>query len=119
MAAVVPLAVQRLGCAGGGGGGGGGGGAFGDFSYYGLAIQNRIAANWSPAFVSGEAICIVYFRIIRSGNVVGARVEQSSGIPFYDQSALRAVLESSPMPPLPAQFPDDTVGIHFRFRYKQ
>jgi TonB family protein len=103
----------------GGGGGGGGGGGFGDFGYYGLAIQNRIAANWSPAFVSGEAICIVYFRIIRSGNVVGARVEQSSGIPFYDQSALRAVLESNPMPPLPAQFPDDTVGIHFRFRYKQ
>ncbi len=102
----------------GGGGGGGGGGAFGEFSYYRLAMQNKVAANWSPGFVSGEAVCIIYFRIIRSGAVVGARVEESSGIPFYDQTALRAVLESSPFPPLPAQLPDDTVGVHFRFRYR-
>jgi TonB family protein len=103
----------------GGGGGGGGGGGFGDFGYYRLAIQNRIGSNWSPAFVSGEAVTIVYFRIIRSGAIVGARVEESSGISFYDQTALRAVLSSSPLPPLPAQFPEDAVGVHFRFRYKQ
>jgi TonB family protein len=103
----------------GGGGGGGGGGGFGDFGYYRVAIQNRIGANWSPAFVSGEAVTIVYFRIIRSGAIVGARVEESSGIQFYDQTALRAVLSSSPLPPLPAQFPEDAVGVHFRFRYKQ
>jgi protein TonB len=102
----------------GGGGGGGGGGGFGDYAYYRIAMQNKIAANWSPGFISGEAICIVYFRIIRSGLVVGARVEESSGIPFYDQTALRAVLESSPLPPLPAQFPEDAVGVHFRFRYQ-
>jgi TonB family protein len=99
-------------------GGGGGGGGFGDFAYYRIAIQNKIAANWSPGFVSGEAKAIVYFRIIRSGRVVGAKVEESSGIPFYDQTALRAVLEASPLPPLPEQFPDDTVGVHFLFRYK-
>ncbi len=101
-----------------GDGGGGGGGGFGDFGYYRLAMQNKIAANWSPGFVSGEAACIIYFRIIRSGAVVGARVEESSGIPFYDQTALRAVVESSPFPPLPAQLPDDMVGVHFRFRYQ-
>jgi len=101
-----------------GGGGGGGGGGFGDYAYYRIAMQNKIAANWSPGFVSGEATCIVYFRIIRSGLVVGARVEQSSGIPFYDQTAIRAVLESSPLPPLPAQLPEDAVGVHFRFRYQ-
>ncbi len=99
-------------------GGEGGGGGFGEFAYYRIAMQNKIAANWSPAFVSGEAVCVVYFRIIRSGMVVGARVEEPSGIPYYDQTALRAVLESSPLPPLPAQFPDDAVGVHFRFRYK-
>jgi TonB family protein len=102
----------------GGGGGGGGGGGFGEFSYYQLAMQNKIAAHWSPGFISGEAVTIVYFRIIRSGTIVGARVEESSGIPFYDQTALRAVLEASPLPPLPAQFPDDAVGVHFRFRFR-
>lgn len=100
------------------GGEGGGGGGFGDFGYYRIAMQNRIAANWAPGFVSGETVCIVYFRIIRSGIVSGARIEQPSGIPFYDQTALRAVLESSPLPPLPAQFPADAVGVHFRFRYQ-
>ncbi len=104
---------------GDGGGGGGGGGGFGDFGYYRLAMQNRIASNWSPAFVSGEAVTIIYFRIIRSGAIVGARVEEPSGISFYDQTALRAVLSSSPLPPLPEQFPEDAVGVHFRFRYKQ
>ena len=102
----------------GGGGGGGGGGGFGEFSYYQVAMQNKIAAHWSPGFISGEAVAIVYFRIIRSGTIVGARVEESSGIPFYDQTALRAVLEASPLPPLPAQFPDDAVGVHFRFRFR-
>jgi protein TonB len=101
-----------------GSGPGGGGGGFGDFAYYRIAIQNKVAANWSPGFVSGEASCIVYFRIIRSGRVVGARVEETSGIPFYDQTARRAVIEASPLPPLPEQFPDDAVGIHFLFRYK-
>jgi TonB family protein len=116
--ALVAAGVEE-GMEGGDGGGGGGGGGFGDFGYYRLAIQNRIGSNWSPAFVSGEAITIVYFRIIRSGAIVGARVEKSSGISFFDQTALRAVLASSPMPPLPAQFPEDAIGIHFRFRYKQ
>ncbi|HWN81750.1 MAG TPA: energy transducer TonB, partial [Candidatus Udaeobacter sp.] len=116
--ALVAAGVEE-GMEGGTGGGGGGGGGFGDFGYYRVAIQNRIGSNWSPAFVSGEAVTIVYFRVIRSGQIVGARVEKSSGIQFFDQTALRAVLASSPLPPLPAQFPEDAVGIHFRFRYKQ
>jgi TonB family protein len=101
-----------------GDGGPGGGGGFSDFGYYRIAIQNKIGANWSPGFVSGDAACIVYFRVIRSGRIVQARVEESSGIPYYDQTALRAVAEASPLPPLPEQFPDDTVGVHFRFRYQ-
>lgn len=116
--ALVAAGVEE-GIEGGTGGGGGGGGGFGEFGYYRLAIQNRVGSNWSPGFVSGEAVTIVYFRVIRSGAIVGARVEKSSGIAFFDQTALRAVLASSPLPPLPAQFPEDAVGIHFRFRYKQ
>jgi protein TonB len=92
--------------------------AFAEFAYYRVAMQNKLSALWSPPRASSEIVCSVRFRIVRSGAIVGARVETSSGLAIFDHTALRATIEASPLPPLPADFPGDVVGVTMQFAYK-
>ncbi len=91
---------------------------FAEFAYYRVAMRNKISALWSPPRASTELVCAVRFRIVRSGAVIGARIERSSGLPFFDHTALRAVSEASPLMPLPTDFPRDVVVVSFEFAYK-
>ena len=61
----------------------------------------------------------VYFRIHRDGQISVASVETSSGYAFFDQTAMRALLAATPLPPLPAGYTDDYLGVHFGFEYQQ
>lgn len=91
------------------------------FTYYLIAVRNKIANQWSPpkGVSSGGAALrsTLYFRILRGGTVTDVAVEQSSGVGFYDQSALRAVQAAMPLPPLPEEFPDEYLGVHFDFQF--
>lgn len=91
--------------------------AFTEFAYYRVAMRNKISSLWSPPRASSPLSCTVRFRIVRSGVIVGAGVAHSSGLAFFDHTALRAVVEASPLPPLPADFPADVVGVTFQFAY--
>ncbi len=44
-------------------------------------------------------------------------MDKSSGNPYYDQAAVRAVTEANPFPPLPVDFkkPVLTVGLQFAY----
>lgn len=92
-----------------------------EFSYYLVAVRNKVSSNWSPpaglATQTTRARTVVYFRILRNGKVADARTEAQSGIVLFDQSALRAVLRSEPFPPLPGGFPGGSLGVHFGFEY--
>lgn len=88
------------------------------FSYYLVALRNKIAAHWAPAGMDGGAtsrIAVVRFEIERSGRISEVTVETSSGNTFFDQAALRAVLAASPLAPLPREFAENTLGVHFEF----
>jgi len=91
------------------------------FTYYLIAVRNKIAAHWAPpsgVSAGGAALkATIYFRILRGGSVTDAEVEQTSGVGFYDQSAVRAVQAAMPLPPLPEEFPDEYLGVHFDFQY--
>ena len=93
-----------------------------EFTYYLIALRNRIGQNWSaPAGMrrGGESVRVtVYFRIQRDGRVIEPQVEKSSGIRFFDQSAIRAIRVSSPVPPLPMGYADDDLGVHFAFEFE-
>ena len=93
-----------------------------EFTYYLVLIRNKIASNWTPPSgltTSGQPIrSVVYFKVGRGGELSDVRLETGSGIDFFDRSALRAVLLSDPMPPLPLGFSRGELGIHFGFQWE-
>ena len=93
------------------------------FAYYLAALRSKIGSRWVPPpgiQVHGQPVrTVVYFRIARDGQVSVAQVESSSGYAFFDQTALRALLSATPLPPLPAGFSDSYLGVHFGFEYMQ
>ena len=56
------------------------------------------------------------FEIGRDGSVRNPRIESSSGVPSLDRSALRAVADASPLPPLPHSWREPVVPARFVFR---
>jgi TonB family protein len=95
----------------------------GDFrwAYYLAAIRNKIGAAWvPPPGLGGRRVhASVYFRISKEGEVSVARVEDGSGNAFFDQTAMRALLAVGRMPPLPAGYNGEWLGVHFGFEYEQ
>ena len=93
------------------------------FAYYLAALRTKIGSHWVPPQgldARGQPVrAVVYFRISRDGKVTLAQVESSSGYAFFDQTALRALLSATPLPPLPAGFTDNYLGVHFGFDYVQ
>lgn len=93
-----------------------------EFTYYLVLVRNRIAANWAPpaGLVTGgrRVRAVVYFRIGRGGEVTATRLEEESGMEFFDRSALRAVMISDPLPPLPLGFGGGDLGVHFGFDWE-
>ncbi len=91
-----------------------------EFTYYLLVLRNRIASTWSPPAgltAGGPIRAVVFFRITRSGELSEVRLERSSGVAFFDQSAVRAVTIANPMPPLPLGYGAADLGVHFGFEY--
>ncbi|RKZ32245.1 hypothetical protein DRQ33_06215, partial [bacterium] len=87
--------------------------------FYLNLIINKVANNWLNPLRGGRTIsAVIYFKIQRSGKVTDAVVEKSSGNQLFDQSALRAVLASSPLPSLPESYTGDFLGVHFQFEHK-
>jgi protein TonB len=90
------------------------------FTYYLRQLQAKISERWAPprGQVAGGERVIVLFEIGRDGQIKEPAVERSSGNAIYDQSALRAVMEASPFPPLPPEFKAASLKVHFGFEFK-
>lgn len=90
----------------------------GDFPYtlYIDRMNTIVGRHWyrQPG-VAGPLITI-RFVIERDGTIRDAAVETSSGNGTLDRAALRAVLESSPLPPLPFGYTGTYLGVHLTFR---
>lgn len=93
------------------------------FAFYLAAIRNKIGAHWVPPpgiDATGRRIhATVYFRIHKDGQISVASIETPSGYSFFDQTTMRALLAATPLPPLPAGFTDNYLGVHFGFEYQQ
>lgn len=58
---------------------------------------------------------VVSFEIARNGTVINLEVEEGSGLDVLDRSALRAVLDASPLPPPPGGWRGASVPVRVRF----
>jgi protein TonB len=86
-----------------------------NYSYYAERISSAIGMNWFKPATSVPVNPVVHFRIARDGTISDAEVTTSSTLPYVDRAALRAVLASSPLPPLPSEFPGSSVGVSVVF----
>ena len=102
----------------------GGSGDFGSrFAYYVDIVRRKVSENWlkyeiDPRINDARRVYI-YFDITRSGQPVNIRVEQSSGIPSLDQSAVRALQRIDTFGPLPSGYNGNYVSVEFWFDYRR
>jgi protein TonB len=99
-----------------------GGGDFASrYAWYIEAVKRRVQGNWQqytidPAVRAARtAHAVVQFTILRDGTVKDILVTQSSGNLSMDNSGLRAVMASNPMPALPNDYSGSYVRVIFDF----
>ncbi|MEK6375645.1 MAG: energy transducer TonB [Acidobacteriota bacterium] len=90
----------------------------GDFPYtiYIERMRTLIGQHWYRPQAAPGIATTVYFVIERDGTVRDARSESESGNGTFDRAALRAILESSPLPPLPFGYSGTYLGVHLTFK---
>lgn len=90
----------------------------GDFPYtlYLDQMKRLIGGRWVRPNIGAEVRTIVYYRIERDGTIRDVRTMTGSGNGQFDRAALRAVLEVSPLPPLPFGYIGNYLGVHLTFR---
>lgn len=93
------------------------------FSAYGAQIQQLVASHWHTdsvdASIRTAPTIIATFDLSRDGSVRNLHILQGSNIPTLDASVERAILDSSPLPPLPPNFPHNTASVEFWFELKR
>jgi periplasmic protein TonB len=119
-----PYAMFSTGAAKGGFGFNGGGGDFGSrFAWYVRVVNQKVSENWlkyevDPRIHEANRVYLT-FDIDRSGRPSHVQIEQSSGVPSLDQSAMRALERIDTFGPLPADYPGNHVSVEFWFDYKR
>jgi protein TonB len=102
----------------------GGGGDFGTrYAYYVSIVQRKVSENWlkyevDPAVRDGRRV-YVSFEISRGGQPSNIQVEQSSGVPSLDVSAVRALQRIDTFGPLPPDYTGNRVSVEFWFDWKR
>jgi protein TonB len=102
----------------------GGGGDFGNrYAWYVRVVQQKVSENWLKYEVDpgiGEARRVyLTFDIGRDGRPGNVQIEQSSGVPSLDQSAVRALQRIDTFGPLPGDYSGNKVSVEFWFDYKK
>src|SRR5437588_5858392 len=90
----------------------------GDFPYtiYIDRMKTLIGQHWLRPQAGTGVITTVSFTIDRDGTIRDAKNEIASGNGTFDRAALRAVLEASPLPPLPFGYNGTYLRVHLTFR---
>lgn len=94
-----------------------------NFSAYGAQIQQIVASHWhtdtvDPSIRTAPTV-IATFNLNRDGSIHDLHILQSSNIPLLDTSVERAILDSNPLPALPAEYPRNQASVEFSFELKR
>jgi protein TonB len=107
---------------GSGGAGVGVNNAFGNqFGAYADLVVQRITNKWQTTGLAGLRVpmAVITFQISRDGSVKNAQIAQRSGNSTLDYSALRAVMDAGPFPPLPSNYSGSQADVELRFQLQQ
>lgn len=102
----------------------GSGGDFGSrYAWYVEAVQRKVTENWlkyevDPRISEAKRVYLT-FDIERGGRPTNVQIEQSSGVPSLDQSAVRALQRIDTFGPLPSDYSGSKVSVEFWFDYKR
>jgi protein TonB len=86
------------------------------FAWYMRIISAKVTEGWSARALEGRQPVAV-FEIGRNGQVSNLSIEKSSGNPYYDQAALRAIIGANPFPPLPEDYKQPFLRVHMGFNF--
>src|SRR5437899_5665704 len=119
-----PYGTFTAGGAKGGFGFTGGGGDFGSrFGWYVKVVQQKVHDNWLAyevdTRIKDARRFYLTFDITRDGRPTNVQVEQSSGVPSLDISAVRAVQRIDTFGSLPPDYSGSKVSVEFWFDYKR
>jgi len=119
-----PYGMFSAGGAKGGFGFTGGGGDFGSrYAWYVKVVQQKVSENWlkyevDPRITDARRVYVT-FDVMRDGHPSNVQIEQSSGVPSLDQSAIRAIQRIDTFGPLPSDYSGNKVSVEFWFDYKR
>jgi TonB family protein len=91
---------------------------------YAEGMVSRIRVNWysnMPHLIQSglKGVVTIRFTIHRDGRITDVTILESSGIPPYDFAAKKGIELSSPLNPLPKDFPNETERVTAMFYYNQ
>jgi periplasmic protein TonB len=119
-----PYAMFNAGAAKGGFGITGSGGDFGSrYAWYVRVVNQKVSENWlkyevDPRIQNANRVYVT-FDIDRGGRPSHIQIEQSSGVPSLDTSAVRALQRIDTFGPLPPDYSGSKVSVEFWFDYKR
>jgi len=81
------------------------------FDEYYTKIRREIWQQWAfPDTGQKDLEAIISIKIMKDGTISIQRIEKSSGNPFFDKSAIKAITKASPLPPPPYEM---EIGVKF------
>jgi protein TonB len=96
--------------------------AFGNqFGAYADLVVQRVTQKWQTSGLAGMHLpmAVITFDILRDGSVKNTKIAQPSGNSTLDYSAIRAVTDAGPFPPLPPNYSGSSTNVELRFQLQQ
>ena len=87
-------------------------------AWWKASLTAALGSHWvKPVLEGAEAVysVTISFDVLRDGTVRNFRIESPSGIPSLDRSVERAVVDSVPLPTLPANWGEPVFSARYRF----
>ena len=91
------------------------------FGAYASLVVQRVTDKWQTNGLAGMnlPLVVVTFEIQRNGTIQDPRVAQRSGNSTLDFSALRAVTDAAPFPPLPPNYNGSSTHVELQFQLQR
>ena len=90
----------------------------GSFQPYMDIMHEKITKKWTPPQTDKDAEVTVEYTIMKNGAVKDPKIVKSSGNNAIDKSAIDALNNASPLPPLPLSYDKDSINVKFNFTVK-